>query len=435
VTARLLARLGLRTPEQRAWGWYDWANSTYFTTVITAVFPAFFSTYAAVGLEPAQATARFAAITTLSIAIVAIVSPLLGALADYSGIRKRLLAMFMVPGILACLAMVFIQRGDWQLASILFVIGNVGVMGSLVFYDSLLPHVAKPEETDRVSTAGYALGYIGGGVLLLVNLAWILQPAAFGFADAAMATKASFASVAVWWLVFSIPLFRRVPEPLRQLDANEKPGRTAIVGAVVRLAVTFQEIRRYKQAFLFFLAMLVYQDGIQTVIRMASVYGAEVGIDQTSLIAAFVMVQFIGMPCSLLFGALGTRIGTKRAIFIALGVYTIATLLAYFMTTVTHFFVLAALVGTVQGGAQALSRALFARLVPRNKASEFFGFFSVAERFATILGPAVFAVSVAVTGSSRSAVLFIVVFFIVGAALLSLVDEEEGAREAQSRHT
>jgi UMF1 family MFS transporter len=432
---RLLARLGLRTPEQRAWGWYDWANSTYFTTVITAVFPAFFSTYAAVGLEPAQATARFAAITTLSIAIVAIVSPLLGALADYSGIRKRLLAMFMVPGILACLAMVFIQRGDWQLASILFVIGNVGVMGSLVFYDSLLPHVAKPEETDRVSTAGYALGYIGGGVLLLVNLAWILQPAAFGFADAAMATKASFASVAVWWLVFSIPLFRRVPEPLRQLDANEKPGRTAIVGAVVRLAVTFQEIRRYKQAFLFFLAMLVYQDGIQTVIRMASVYGAEVGIDQTSLIAAFVMVQFIGMPCSLLFGALGTRIGTKRAIFIALGVYTIATLLAYFMTTVTHFFVLAALVGTVQGGAQALSRALFARLVPRNKASEFFGFFSVAERFATILGPAVFAVSVAVTGSSRSAVLFIVVFFIVGAALLSLVDEEEGAREAQSRHT
>jgi UMF1 family MFS transporter len=431
----LLARLGLRTPEQRAWGWYDWANSTYFTTVITAVFPAFFSTYAAVGLEPAQATARFAAITTLSIAIVAIVSPLLGALADYSGIRKRLLAMFMVPGILACLAMVFIQRGDWQLASILFVIGNVGVMGSLVFYDSLLPHVAKPEETDRVSTAGYALGYIGGGVLLLVNLAWILQPAAFGFADAAMATKASFASVAVWWLVFSIPLFRRVPEPLRQLDANEKPGRTAIVGAVVRLAVTFQEIRRYKQAFLFFLAMLVYQDGIQTVIRMASVYGAEVGIDQTSLIAAFVMVQFIGMPCSLLFGALGTRIGTKRAIFIALGVYTIATLLAYFMTTVTHFFVLAALVGTVQGGAQALSRALFARLVPANKASEFFGFFSVAERFATILGPAVFAVSVAVTGSSRSAVLFIVVFFIVGAALLSLVDEEEGAREAQSRHT
>jgi UMF1 family MFS transporter len=435
VTARLLARLGLRTPEQRAWGWYDWANSTYFTTVITAVFPAFFSTYAAVGLEPAHATARFAAITTLSIAIVAIVSPLLGALADYSGIRKRLLAMFMVPGILACLAMVFIQRGDWQLASILFVIGNVGVMGSLVFYDSLLPHVAKPEETDRVSTAGYALGYIGGGVLLLVNLAWILQPAAFGFADAAMATKASFASVAVWWLVFSIPLFRRVPEPLRQLDANEKPGRTAIIGAVVRLAVTFQEIRRYKQAFLFFLAMLVYQDGIQTVIRMASVYGAEVGIDQTSLIAAFVMVQFIGMPCSLLFGALGTRIGTKRAIFIALGVYTIATLLAYFMTTVTHFFVLAALVGTVQGGAQALSRALFARLVPANKASEFFGFFSVAERFATILGPAVFAVSVAVTGSSRSAVLFIVVFFIVGAALLSLVDEEEGAREAQSRHT
>jgi MFS transporter, UMF1 family len=431
VFSRSLARFGLVTPEQRAWAWYDWANSAYFTTVITAVFPAFFATYAAAGLSPAQATARFSAITTLSVALVAIAAPLLGAIADYSGARKRLLAAFMVPGVIACFAMVFIQRGDWQLAATLFVIGNIGVSGSLVFYDSLLPHVAKPEETDRVSASGYALGYLGGGVLLLLNLAWILQPATFGFADAAAATKASFASVAIWWLVFSIPFFRRVPEPVRQLDPNETPGRVALAAAFSRLAVTFREIRRYRQAFLLFLAMLLYQDGIQTIIRMASIYGAEIGIEQTAQIGAFVMVQFIGIPCSFLFGALGARIGTRRAIFISIAVYTLATVLGYFMTTVTHFFILAALVATVQGGAQALSRALFSRLVPANKVSEFFGFFSIAERFATVLGPGVFWASIALTGSSRSAVLFIITFFIAGAFVLSRVDEEEGIRAAQ----
>lgn len=430
MTSRLLARLGLTTPEQQAWAWYDWANSAYFTTVITAVFPAFFATYAAAGLEPAQATARFGAITTLSVALVAIVSPLLGALADYSGRRKRLLASFMVPGVVACFAMAFIQRGDWRFAAILFVIGNIGVSGSLVFYDSLLPHVAKPKETDRVSASSYALGYLGGGVLLLMNLAWILQPAAFGFADAASATKWSFASVAVWWLVFSLPLFRRVPEPPHQLDPGETPGRAALVGAFIRLASTFREIRRYRQAFLLFLAMLCYQDGIQTIIRMASVYGAEIGIEQTSQIAAFVMVQFIGIPCSFLFGALGARIGTRRAIFIALAVYTLATVLGYFMTTVTHFFLLAGLIATVQGGAQALSRALFSRLVPAHKVSEFFGFFAIAERFATVLGPGVFTLSVIITGSSRSGVLVIVLFFVAGGLLLRMVDEEEGRRIA-----
>lgn len=432
VTSRWLARLGLTTPEQRAWAWYDWANSAYFTTVITAVFPAFFATYAAAGLEPAAVTARFGAITTLSVALVAVVSPLLGALADSRGIRKRLLGLFMAPGILACLAMVFIQRGQWQLAAVLFVIGNIGVSGSLVFYDSLLPHVARPEETDRVSAAGYALGYLGGGLLLLLNLAWILQPAAFGFADAAQATKASFASVAVWWLVFSLPLFRRVPEPEHVLEVGEAPGRHALVAAFARLRRTFGEIRRYRHAFTFFLAVLLYQDGIQTIIRMASVYGAEIGIGQTSQIAAFVMVQFIGIPCAFLFGALGARIGTRRALFIALGVYTLIAILGYFMTTATHFFVLAALVGTVQGGAQALSRALFSRLVPASRASEFFGFFAIAERFATVLGPAVFTLSVILTGSSRSAVLAIVVFFAAGAVLLGMVNEEEGMRAAQA---
>jgi MFS transporter, UMF1 family len=430
LITRLLARVGLATPEQQAWAWYDWANSAYFTTVITAVFPAFFATYAAAGFEPAQATARFATITSISVGIIAILSPVLGAIADYSGIRKRLLAIFLAIGVVSCAAMVFIGEGDWQLAALLFVMGNIGVSASLVFYDSLLPVIARPEETDRVSAAGYAWGYLGSGGLLLLNLAWILQPTTFGFANATSATKAAFVSVAIWWLVFAIPLFRRVPEPAASSPISERAGLSVITGAFLQLCNTLREIRRYRQAFVLFLAMLLYQDGIQTIIRMASVYGAEVGIEQTAQIAAFVMVQFLGIPFAFLFGSLGTRIGTKRSIFIALAVYSVATILGYFMTTVTHFFLLAGLVATVQGGSQALSRSLFSRLIPIEKTSEFFGFYAVAERFATVLGPTVFTVSVALTGSSRSAVLAIILFFIAGAALLWLVDEEEGMRAA-----
>ena len=432
MIARLLAKAGLVTPEQRAWAWYDWANSAYFTTVVTAVFPAFYGTYASAGIDPAQATARFGAITTMSVALVAVLSPILGAIADFTGIKKRLLAGFMLVGVVSCAAMAAIGRGDWQLATALFIISNIGVSGTTVFYDSLLPHVAAADETDRVSSAGYALGYLGGGVLLLINLAWILQPQTFGFADAAAATKAAFVSVAVWWFAFSLPLLRKVPEPSVRLDEHEHAGDSLMRAAFGRLGRTFREIRRYKHAFLLFIAMLLYQDGIQTIIRMASIYGAEIGIDQTAQIAAFVMVQFVGVPFSFIFGALGARIGTKRALFLALAVYTTISILGYFMTTAVHFFVLAFLVATVQGGSQALSRALFSRLIPRNKTSEFFGFYAVAERFATVLGPFVFTVSVALTGSSRPAVLFIIVFFAIGALLLSRVNEQDGMRAARA---
>jgi UMF1 family MFS transporter len=234
--------------------------------------------------------------------------------------------------------------------------------------------------------------------------------------------KASFVAVAVWWALFSLPLMRRVPEP--RVAGQARLGAVAAIrGAFQRLATTFREIRRYRHAFLLFIAMLLYQDGIQTIIRLAGVFGAEAGIPIASQIAAFVMVQFIGIPFAFLFGSLGARIGTKRAIFIALAVYSLATILGYSMRTTRDFFVLAGLIGTVQGGAQALSRALFARLIPLDKTSEFFGFFAVAERFATVLGPAVVTVSIALTGSARTAILGILGFFIAGALVLSLVDD------------
>ena len=425
-----LERLGLHRRELRAWAMYDWANSTFWTTVIVAIFPPFFSDYAAAGLAPADATARFAWATTFAVTVVAILGPVLGAVADFRAVKKKLLAVFMVIGVVATLLMTTIERGNWTYAALLFIVGNIGVAASLVFYDSLLPHIAAPHELDRVSTSGFALGFLGGGILLLINLAWILSPATFGLPDSVAAIKLSFASVAVWWLVFSIPLLRRVPEPRRELESDETGRENTIRAAFVRVWETFHELRGYRQAFLMLVAFLFYNDGIQTIIRMASIYGAEIGIDRNAQIAAFVVVQFTGIPCSFAFGSLAGRIGPKRAIYLSLAVYIGISILGYFMTTTWHFFALAFLVGTVQGGSQALSRSLFARMIPKHKSSEYFGFFSVFEKFAGIFGPAIFAASVTLFGSSRAAILSVILFFIIGAAVLTRVDVAEGEARA-----
>jgi UMF1 family MFS transporter len=421
-----LERLGLGRPDIRAWAMYDWANSAFQTTIIAAVFPIYFHKVAAAGLAPAEATSRFAWATTIAILIVAVIAPLLGAVADYAAMKKRLLGVFLAIGVVATGAMYWIERGDWLFALVLFVIGNVGVAGSVVFYDSLLPHLVGPSDLDRVSSAGYALGYIGGGVLLALNLAMIQKPALFGIPDAGMATRLSLASVAVWWLVFSIPLFRRVPEPPRSIEPDETPRMNPVLTGGRRLLETFHELRKYRQAFLLLLAFLLYNDGIQTIIRMATTYGSEVGIDESAMILALLITQFIGVPFAFLFGALADRIGAKRAIFGGLAVYAGITVLGYYMKNATQFLALAALVGMVQGGTQALSRSLFASMIPRHKSSEFFGFFGVFERYAGILGPAVFAWVSAHSGTSRSAILSVIAFFVLGAALLTRVDVAAG---------
>jgi MFS transporter, UMF1 family len=427
----LLDRLGLNRPELRAWAMYDWANSAFQSTVITAVFPPFFSSFAAAGLPPAIATARFAWATTIAVAITAILGPILGAIADYRAIKKRMLAVFIGIGVVTTILMGTIGRGEWMYAALLFMISNIAIASSFVFYDSLLPHIAAPHEMDRVSTAGYAIGYFGGGILLVINLLWILTPTTFGIPDTITGIKLSFISVGVWWLVFSLPLFRRVPEPPRVLEADEAANENPIRAAFVRVWETFHELRGYRQAFLMLVAFLLYNDGIQTIIRMAAIYGAEIGIDQNAQIEAFVVVQFVGIPFSFLFGALASRIGAKTAIFLALGVYIAISVLGYFMTTASQFFALAFLVGTVQGGSQALSRSLFARMIPKHKSSEYFGFFSVFEKFAGIAGPALFAASVSIFGSSRAAVLSVIFFFVCGALVLTQVNVAEGEAHAR----
>ncbi|HXE56660.1 MAG TPA: MFS transporter [Gemmatimonadales bacterium] len=437
---RLLERIGLHRPELRAWALYDWANSAMVLVVVTAVFPIYFATVAAAALPPATATFRFSLATTAALTLVALLAPLLGAVADYTAAKKRMLAAFLALGVVAVALMVLVQRGDWLLAALLFVLANVGANGSFVFYDALLPHVARPDEVDRVSTTGYALGYLGSGLLLAVILAAIQRPAWFGLpagpdltpAEATLPTRLGFLAVALWWAGFAIPLFRRVPEPPRALEPDEAARTRPVRAALARLGGTLRSLRAYRDAAVMLLAFLIYNDGIGTIIRMATIYGTEIGIGRAELIASILLVQFVGIPCSFLFGALARPLGAKRTIVLGLVVYTGISVLGYFMTSATHFLVLAALVGMVQGGTQALSRSLFASMVPPHRSGEFFGFFAVVEKFAGIFGPALFALAIALTGSSRSALLSVIGFFVIGGALLALVDVERGRKAARS---
>lgn len=422
----LLRRLGLHSPQLRAWALYDWGNSAYFTVVVTAVFPIYFQDVAASGLEPARATAVFSWITAFALIGIALVSPAIGAMADYRAARMRFLSVSLGLGVLSSAGLYFVRDGDLVLASVLFVLGNAAVLLSLVFYDSLLPHLAKPEEIDRVSAAGYALGYLGGGLLLVVNLALYSMPERFGLPDAQTGIRIGFVLVAIWWLVFSVPLFVRVREPARALEADETGAEASWAVAFTRLGETLRELRGYKQAFLLLLAILVYNDGISTIYRLATIYGREIGIPQSDLITAILLVQFVGVPFAFLFGMLASAIGTKRAILVGLLVYLGISAFGYFVKSVFHFYVLAVCVAMVQGGVQALSRSLFASMVPVHKSSEFFGFFGVADRFSAVLGPLVFAAVTSLTGTSRLAVVSIMAFFLVGGVLLLRVNVEEG---------
>jgi len=434
-------RIGLETRAQRSWALYDWANSAFMTTVVAAVFPIYFKEVVAEGLEPAVAQGRFALATTVSLIFVAVLAPLLGRLGDLRAVRKPLLFAFTLLGALATGALFFAEGGDVVYALTAFGIANLAAGAAVVFYDSFLPHIAREDEVDRVSTAGFALGYLGGGLLLALHLFLIAQPERFGLAEGTLPVRIALLSVGVWWLVFLIPLLRHVPEPPPLVPTSAEEGA---IGGFAALKNTLAEIRRFPEAFKMLVAFFIYNDGILTIIRMAAIYGATIGLASSDMIAALLLVQFIGLPAAFVFGWIAGRVGSKRAVLGALCVYVVVTALAYFMTSATEFYALAILVGCVQGGAQALSRSMFSSMIPRHKSAEFFGFFAVGEKFAGVLGPALFAgVALATSGGaspaggelasevSRSPMLAIVVFFLVGGYLLTRVDLKAGRRAAR----
>ncbi len=407
-----------------SWAMYDWANSAFATTIMAAVLPVYYQSVAGKNLSGNLATVYWGYTTTIALLITAFLAPILGAIADYSGIKKKFLTFFVALGVFATAMLYFVTTGDWLMASLFYIVGNIGFAGSDMFYNSLLPHVAKPEDIDQVSTRGYAFGYLGGGLLLAVNIAMIQL-----MSDGELAARLSFVSVSFWWAIFTIPLLRNVKEPPASRRVEESPN--PVKAGFARLVATFKEIRHYRQLFIFLIAFWVYNDGIGTIIKMATIYGAEVGIDQSTLIGTLLLTQFVGIPFAFAFGWLAKRLGTKRSIYLGLAVYTLISVGGYFMSQGWHFLLLGFLVGTVQGGSQALSRSLFGAMTPKAKTAEFFGFYGMSSKFAGIVGPLLFAVVGQIMGSSRLSIVSIVLFFIVGGYLLSRVDEKEGIRVAR----
>ena len=407
----------LERRRQYSWALYDWGNSAFATTVIAGLFPIFFEQYWASTLDSGARTFWLGVASSVSSLVVVLLAPLLGSIADRGGLKKRFLAMFSAVGILSTAAFYWVGQGQWMAATVLFTLGSIGFQAGTSFYDSLIVNVADDDQMDRVSSLGYGLGYLGGGSLFALNVAMVLKPALFGLADAASATRVSFLLVAIWWAVFAIPLLRNVPEA--RVRTN---GAVAdLVAGLRQLRSTLVELRQLRPVWMFLLAYWLYIDGVDTVIRMAVDYGLTLGFASSSLITALLMVQFIGFPAAIGFGWIAGKLGTKRGLYLALTVYIAVTCYAYLLENVTQFYLMAAAIGLVQGGVQALSRSYYARLIPAGKSGEFFGFYNMLGKFAAVLGPIAVGVTKLVTGDARLSILILVLFFVGGMLLLSRV--------------
>lgn len=417
-----------------AWQMYDWANSAFATVIIAAVLPQYFRVVYGMrfpGGESSDATAMWGGANALSMTLVALVALLLGPLADRLARKKPSLGAFVALGVAATAVLGFIPLHLWWLIALMYALANVGFAGGNIFYDALLPGVAPPGKLDKVSAGGYALGYVGGGLLLAGCVGLILampkQSVTLTGGQAMQvpvaAMQISFVLVALWWAGFSLPLFRKVPEPPEL--APEGPADLASM-SLKRVGTTIKELLHHRQLLIFLIAFWLYSDGFGTIIKMAGIYGGEIfsaqGKDPTThLILTLLLVQFAGVPFTLLWARIAGRIGAKQSVLICLGIYAGICVLGYYMTQLWHFYALGFGVALVQGGTQALSRSLFACLVPKGREAQFFGFYNISGKFAGIIGPLLFALMVEAGRTSRETILALVVFFIAGAALLATV--------------
>jgi UMF1 family MFS transporter len=436
--------------ERKAvWGWalYDWANSAFATTVMAGFFPVFFKQYWSYGADVNASTAQLGFGNSLAGLIVALMAPVLGAIADRGSAKKKFLVFFAYLGALMTACLFLVKQGSWGWAVFLYVLGVVGFSGANIFYDSLLPLVAGEKEVDYISGLGYSMGYLGGGLLFLVNVLMAAMPGRFGFPDSGEAVRYSFLSVAAWWGLFTVFLILWVPESKKIIDSSEK--RSAMVQGFRQLAGTFKKIRHLKTVALFLFAYWCYIDGVDTIIRMAVDYGMSLGFRSNDLIVALLIVQFIGFPAALAYGKLGQRWGARNGIFLAISVYMLITVGGVMMTQRWHFYVLAMAIGLVQGGIQALSRSFFSRLIPKEQSAEFFGFYNMLGKFAVIFGPALMGMvgltvkrismppaptieQMEALGhlASRCGIASVLILFLMGGILFYFVDEKKGRSEA-----
>jgi MFS transporter, UMF1 family len=423
-----------------SWALYDWANSAFATTVMAGFFPVFFKQYWSVGADVNVSTARLGMANSIAGLIVALSAPVLGAIADKGTSKKKFLVFFAFMGAVMTSGLSLVAQGHWQWAVALYVVGMIGYSGGNVFYDALITGVASAKRMDVVSALGYSLGYLGGGALFAVNILMTLKPQLFGLPDAAAAVRVSFLTVGLWWALFTIPLILFVKEP--RTDRANIGFR--VVGAGLRqVRETFRDIRKNRMVFLFLLAYWFYIDGVDTIMRMAVDCGLSLGFDSNDLIVALLIVQFVGFPAALAYGYLGNRIGAKRGIFLAIAIYLAITIGGAFMRTEWHFYVLAVAIGLVQGGIQALSRSYYAKIIPTDKSAEYFGFYNMLGKFATVLGPFLMGyvglLVRRISGNSdlgtRASIVSIALLFIIGGVLLCFVDPRRNNNATSNRQT
>ena len=408
---------GQRKLNKKAWSWafYDWANSGFATTVMAGFFPIFFKSYWAGDLDPAQSTFAIGSINSLVGLIIAISAPVLGALADVGRIKKRFLFAFALVGILSTGYLFFIPESSWKLAIIFYAFGVIGFSGGNIFYDALIIGVSKPDERNRVSALGFSLGYLGGGLLFLLNVLMYTKPTWFGLSSSIEAVLWSFLSVAIWWSIFSFPIFLNVKE--ENLEKNVGPSSVVRV-AFSNLYKTSRSIKKYKSAVIFLIAYFLYMDGVDTIIRMATSYGSDIGLTATSMIGALLLTQFIGFPATLVFGLYADKFGYKLSLTFGIVTYIGVVLFSSQIDTALDFYIVASVIGLVQGGVQAISRSYFSNLIPPEKAAEFFGFYNFIGKSSVILGPFMVSGIALLTGNPGYGILSLLILFIPGLILL-----------------
>jgi UMF1 family MFS transporter len=435
--------------KKAVWGWaiYDWANSAFATAVMAGFFPIFFKEYWSYGADVNMSTARLGLGNSIAGIIVALMAPVLGAIADKGSVKKKFLIFFAYLGVLMTAALFLVQKGDWGWAIFVYVIGIIGFSGANIFYDSLLPSVADEDKIDYISGLGYAMGYLGGGLLFLVTVFMTLLPEKFGLSDSGTAVRYAFILVASWWGLFTIFTILWVQE--EQTATTPPRGVSFIADGFRHLIGTFKKIRHLRTVLLFLVAYWFYIDGVDTIIRMAVDYGMSIGFSSNDLIVALLITQFVGFPSALVFGKLGQQWSVRKSIYIAIGIYIFITIWGAMMTTQQEFYILAIIVGLVQGGIQALSRSYYSRLIPKNQAAEYYGFYNMVGKFATILGPVLMGIVGLIARrilmppfpspeqiihvgqlASRWGITSISLLFIIGAFLFFFVDEEKGRIEA-----
>jgi len=440
----------LKSNKKVVWGWvmYDWANSAFATTVMAGFFPIFFKQYWSYGADVNVSTAQLGFGNSIASLLVALMAPVLGAIADKGSAKKKFLIFFAYLGVLMTAGLFLIGKGQWAWAIFIYAMGIIGFSGANVFYDSLLPGIVGEDKIDYVSGLGFAMGYLGGGLLFLVNVLMTLMPQKFGLPDAAAAVRYAFISVALWWGLFTLFTIFWVPEDKNNAAADKVEN--IVVAGFKQFVGTFKKLRHLKMVFLFLLAYWFYIDGVDTIIRMAVDYGLSLGFESNDLIVALLIVQFVGFPAALIFGKLGERWSVRKSIYLAIAFYMAITVWGTMMTQKHEFYILAVAVGLVQGGIQALSRSYYSRLIPKNQAAEYYGFYNMLGKFAAIIGPALMGIvglivkrmmmppsaspeQITAVGqlAARWGIGSILILFIIGAILFYFVDEDKGREQAE----